>query len=303
MDPDDLSVGYVASVCPSHVTHSSYRRVANNDRDFEATRSSPEWSSCMKLWDLVSEASLLGKFKVFCIYKLARRALELPGDFIECGVYRGGLSLMLALMQDDVKSSKKVFMCDNFDAGLPAPDRVVDKTYNEGTMKAPMETVQDYVAQLDLQSRCVLKRGLFSETLPTLLADQRFAFAHLDADLYRSTKDALEYIYPRLVDGAPAVVDDYYDESHGVMRALNELAVTNDVVIHLSVFGQAFFIKGEAPAPSLGKTTIGDHSVYLTTDAVRQAPLFLPCLEAIIEEREEELRRLRSFVKFCREAP
>lgn len=66
--------------------------------------------------------------------------------------------------------------------------------------------------------------GFFPETAATpVLRATRFQFVHLDLDLYRSTLDALEFFYPRLLPGAMLVSHDYGDASvPGVKQAFDD---------------------------------------------------------------------------------
>jgi O-methyltransferase len=301
VDPEDLSIGLEVWARPGLGLSKLVTRVEHVDPILRERQCDAEWQSFQNVWQRVNELSLLGSAKAYVIYRLAQRAMHLPGDFIECGVYRGGLSLMLGLMAKQAGSEKRVFMCDTF-AGLPQPDRGVDKAYVWGSMVCPRGAVEEYVSQLGLRSRCILEAGLFSETLPKLPHDRAYALAHLDCDLYHGTKTALEYIYPRLANGGPVILDDYYDESHGVMHAVNEFAENHQLVVHLSIWGQAFFMKGEHPG-TLRTSKIGPHAIYLTTETIREEPLFLRYLEEILELREQNTNRLRRFVKFCREGP
>ena len=56
----------------------------------------------------------------------------------------------------------------------------------------------------------IIHPGWFEETLPNGLPES-IAFAHLDGDFYDSIKVSLEYIYPRLSQGAICLIDDYAD--------------------------------------------------------------------------------------------
>ncbi|WP_433609118.1 class I SAM-dependent methyltransferase [Prescottella agglutinans] len=58
-----------------------------------------------------------------------------------------------------------------------------------------------------------LVSGLFEDTLPGFLADHPgpVAFAHLDADLYSSTRTVLDLIGDRLVPGSVLVFDEYFN--------------------------------------------------------------------------------------------
>jgi len=107
-----------------------------------------------------------------------------------------------------------VYVADSF-AGVPPPDRVrypADRGrnfYKYKQLAVPLDEVQANFAAyglLDEQVRFV--KGWFSQTLPGLAA-QRLAIVRLDGDLYESTMDALNALYPKLSPGGFVVVDDY----------------------------------------------------------------------------------------------
>ncbi len=109
-------------------------------------------------------------------------------------------------------------------------------------------------------------------------------------------------IYSRLSDGTPVIVDDYYDESHGVMIAMNQLAEAHDIVLHLSLQSQIYWIKGERPDNSNAKQIdIDGNKVWMTADEVRISQDYLSYLQRILNDRKERIRRLETFIKFCKE--
>jgi O-methyltransferase len=295
IDPDDLSIGYEIWARSGLDIRGLLDEMRAGAHALEAD---PAWRAFNRIWELVRASSLLGEMKAYVIYKLACDTAALPGDVIELGVYRGGLSFMLGLLYETIGSTKKVLMCDAFDAGLPEPDRRVDRAYTAASMACSVVEILAFRSKLELDARCVVHRGLFADTLPQLPANQRFSFAHVDCDLYAGARDGLRYVYPRLVDGGVVVADDYYDESHGVMTALNELAAETSIVIHLSVFGQAYFVKGEASA-DYKRVTIGPHTIKLATDAIRREPIFLAFLHRVLERKQQSLDRLRAFLALC----
>lgn len=294
MKPEDLSVAYEAVGRPELGLDKLIRKIqvstCGNYND------GPHWEPFNVLWSKVNHLSLLG-LKAYPIYKLALQAMSLEGNFIECGVFQGGLSFMLAMMLKNLKSDKVVHICDTF-AGLPAPDRRFDEAYSEGSMVGNRLELQENIRTLEIQKQCVIHQGLFSKTLKNIYGGNRFSFAHLDCDLYQGTKDAIEHIYPRLSKSAPVVIDDYYDESHGVMQAINEYAEKEEIVIHLGVHGQAYFIKGEEPS-AFKKLKIGYHSVYMTMDAILEDPTYLDLLGKIADFQEQRTSMLRDFIALC----
>jgi hypothetical protein len=149
-----------------------------------------------------------------CIEDVLRK--NVPGDFIEAGVWRGGATiLMRAILAAHGVTDRVVWAADSF-AGFP-PENAVRVPQDVGmkldewgaTFEVPVEAVRDNFARfglLDDQVRFV--EGFFSETLPPLRGRQ-WSIIRLDGDLYESTMDGLENLYADLCPGGWVIVDDY----------------------------------------------------------------------------------------------
>jgi O-methyltransferase len=146
----------------------------------------------------------------------------IPGDFIECGVWRGGACVfMRAFLKAREIRDRIVWLADSF-AGLPPPTRREDAGLNLSAVTHPMlavdeETVRDVFERyglLDEQVRFL--KGWFRDTLPKAPVE-RLAILRLDGDLYESTMDSLEALYDRVTPGGFVIVDDY-----GVIRACKQ---------------------------------------------------------------------------------
>jgi hypothetical protein len=293
---EDISIGYEIWARPGLGNDECQSRAAKGTAPPEGFR-----PFLQHLWNPVNEYSLVGDVKGFCVYKLAMSALNLPGDFVEFGSYRGGLSFMLGLLARQVGSKKITYMHDNFDKGLPKPDRNFDKTYAEGTMSCPLHVIQESIEKLQLSSHCIPKPGLFTDTIDDYPDDQKFSLAHIDCDLYHGARECLEFLWPRLPAGAPVILDDYYDESHGVMIAMNEFAEEHGIVIHLSMPCQAYWIKGERPDETdASQLEIDGHNVWLTADAARETPGLIKWMELLLENQADRVTRLENFIAICR---
>ena len=74
---------------------------------------------------------------------------------------------------------------------------------------------------------------------------KKFAFVHVDVDLYQPTLDSLKFFYPRLLPGGVIVVDDYgYSVFPGAKRAVDEfLRGTDCSVFYETPMGSCFIIK------------------------------------------------------------
>jgi hypothetical protein len=141
---------------------------------------------------------------------------NIPGDIIECGVWRGGASIFMraVLKAYDIKD-RIVYVADSFQ-GCPIPNTEKypqDKDLNLCDYEAlavSLEKVKsnfNVYGLLDEQVRFL--DGWFKDTLPHAHM-QRLSVMRLDGDLYESTMDALNNLYPKLSTGGYVIVDDYY---------------------------------------------------------------------------------------------
>ena len=152
------------------------------------------------------------------LYRLGRQALSVAGDFAECGVYRGGTALLLSRVLEG--RGKTLHLFDSFE-GLPAPDPERDPDLEEGVFRAT--SARDVSGLLcRFPGTIEIHEGWIPSTFDGL-DESRFAFVHIDVDLYRSTLDCLEYFYPRLSAGAVVVFDDYgFPAARGEKDAVDE---------------------------------------------------------------------------------
>ncbi len=168
-------------------------------------------------------------------------ANDVPGDFIETGVWRGGAVILLrgVLEAYDVRD-RVVWVADSF-AGLPRPnetDYPADRgdqhhTYEE--LAVSLEQVQENFRRYDLLDDQVrFLKGWFKDTLPDAPIDA-LALLRIDGDMYESTHDAFSHLYPRLSPGGIVIVDDYhavaacrrathdYRNAHGITSPIHEI--------------------------------------------------------------------------------
>lgn len=140
---------------------------------------------------------------------------EVPGDFVETGVWRGGATiLMRGVLEALGDPDRSVWVADSFE-GLPVPDAEkypadegLDWSH-VGVLKVDADAVRANFARYDLlDDRVRFLEGWFCDTLPSSGIDQ-IAVLRLDGDLYQSTMDALDALEPRVSPGGFVVVDDY----------------------------------------------------------------------------------------------
>jgi O-methyltransferase len=153
---------------------------------------------------------------------LAVLQLDIPGSFVECGVWRGGASFLMAdLLRQAGVSDRKVWLFDSFE-GLPAPEPIdgerarkyvadKDRANYHDNCRASLEEVHKAAAELEISSFTEMVKGWFDQTLPAN-RDRlgRIAILRIDADWYSSVLCCLENLYDSVVEGGLIVFDDYY---------------------------------------------------------------------------------------------
>jgi O-methyltransferase len=138
-----------------------------------------------------------------------------PGDIVETGVWRGGMAIfMRGVLKAHGVLDRNVWLADSFE-GLPPPDTTrypADAGWDFERfdfLSAGVHEVRrnfERYQLLDDQVKFVV--GFFKDTLP-VAPIERLAVLRLDGDLYESTIQALEPLYPKLSVGGYCIVDDY----------------------------------------------------------------------------------------------
>ena len=156
------------------------------------------------------------------ILAFAQKCLDVSGDYVEMGCYKGDTSLLLA---EIVKASeKKLWIYDSFE-GLPEKkevDRsVMGVLFRGGELAVTKREVKQRFLRVNLPVP-VIKKAWFSELVENDLPEQ-IAFAFLDGDFYESIKDSIKLVAPKMSDGGVMVVHDYTNPAlPGVKRAVDE---------------------------------------------------------------------------------
>ena len=160
-----------------------------------------------------------------------------PGDLIETGVWRGGATIfMRAILEAHGDTERTVWVADSFE-GLPKPDPkhesdVKDAYWRRPVLAASLEDVQANFARYGfLDDQVQFLKGWFRDTLATAPID-RLAVLRLDGDLYESTMDALQPLYPKVSVGGYVIVDDY-NIVPGCKEAVDEYRAAHDITEEL----------------------------------------------------------------------
>jgi O-methyltransferase len=140
----------------------------------------------------------------------------IPGAFAELGVYKGNTAFILA--QTARQLGRVTYLFDTFEGFADDDLTGLDRDKRQEFEDTSIDRVKTLVGTDGVQ----FIKGHFPGTTSSLPHDVRFAFVHLDCDLYAPTKAALKYFYPRLLPGGFLVMHDYSSLWWEVERAVNE---------------------------------------------------------------------------------
>ena len=196
--------------------------------------------------------------KILSRYELFRRVIEIPGDIVECGVFKGaGVLFWAKLIQIfNPLSARRVVGFDTF-GEFPAvceADRrfaremCAEAAYEGTDPKALMETAR----ACGVAHRVELVAGDAAATIPAYAAATagfRIALLNLDFDTAAPTRAALEGLYDRVVPGGVIVCDEYGLPGCTEADAVDEFLASRGLsAVRLSSFSwnlspMAYFIK------------------------------------------------------------
>jgi O-methyltransferase len=171
----------------------------------------------------------------------------IPGDIVECGVWRGG-SMMAAAMTllAERDESRTLYLCDTFE-GMTEPSEFDRATLSGKTALsllekadrsanvwayAPLDDVRTNLGKTGYPRDHVLFiRGKVEDTIPAQ-APHTIALLRLDTDWYESTRHELIHLYPRLSIGGVLIIDDY-GHWEGARKAVDEYIKDNRLKVLL----------------------------------------------------------------------
>jgi O-methyltransferase len=175
--------------------------------------------------------------RIYALRKAVEYVVEhkIPGDIVECGVWKGGSMMTVARTLIENGAVRKLHLFDTFE-GMPDPS-IVDKDFrgesaaaqlqreDKGTSQvwaySPIDEVQLNLLSTGYdQSQIVFTKGKVEDTIPAHAPDQ-IALLRLDTDWYESTYHELTHLYPRLSVGGVLIIDDY-GHWEGARRAVDQ---------------------------------------------------------------------------------
>jgi O-methyltransferase len=215
----------------------------------------------IKFIDISSKYSMTGHQRMYLLSQAILNVKEkkLEGDFVECGVWRGGNILFYKLLNDFYGLNKTIFAYDTFE-GMNTPEDIdIDYTGNSAKKELLRNKKSEHIRNIHCLSTinsvkknilqhskleninfiigAVEKSLLLEKNLP-----KKISILRLDTDWYASTKIELEILYPRLVQGGVLIIDDY-GHWQGARKAVDEYFFNKKKWLHVCDYTCRYLIK------------------------------------------------------------
>jgi O-methyltransferase len=212
----------------------------------------PEQREMGRDWPARAE-SMIGLRRMENIQQCVQTLLDddVPGDLIETGVWRGGACIfMKANLLARGDSTRTVWVADSFQ-GLPPPNTALypadtgDDLHTRPGLSVGAEQVRHNFERYGvLDDRVQFLVGWFKDTLPTAPLDA-LSLMRLDGDMYESTWQAIEALYPKLSSGGFCIIDDFGSHQSQAGQAVADYRKANGIdeeIVDIDGFG-AFWRK------------------------------------------------------------
>lgn len=223
----------------------SYKK--NQERAFPSDFSEED----IRIIQEVKPFTLTSRERIFSLLRAVDyvESHQIPGAFVECGVWRGGS--MLAAVREWQKvgrTKREVYLFDTYE-GMPAPTEKdvsalgldARSTFEETKIHdqssdwcyASLEDVRHVLQSSGYgQDKLHFIKGRVEDTIPAQAPDA-IALLRLDTDWYESTKHELIHLFPRLSPGGILIIDDY-GYWKGARKAVDEYLADNRIRLYLS---------------------------------------------------------------------
>jgi hypothetical protein len=173
---------------------------------------------------LIQPYTMVDTPRLEAVLRALDKTAEIPGAFVECGVWRGGVCMLAALRMLETGNLRDIYLFDTF-SGMPLPTPEDGShavaTWAPDWCKGELDDVRANMASTGYpQEKIHYVVGKVEETLP-FQSIHKIAILRLDTDWYSSTKAELTHLYPRLQSGGSILIDDYW-HWEGCRNAVNE---------------------------------------------------------------------------------
>lgn len=183
--------------------------------------------------------------RVYALYQAVQYVIKnnIPGDFVECGVWRGGSTMAIALTLNLLNNHERsIYLYDTF-TGMTEPEAIDIDVNGYTAEKQFKETPKMCYAGLDEvrknlstagypSDKLIFVEGPVEETIPATLPNQ-ICLLRLDTDWYNSTLHELQHLFPALSNKGVLIIDDY-GHWQGAKKAVDQYFTESNIFLLLN---------------------------------------------------------------------
>ena len=157
--------------------------------------------------------------KILAQYEIYKTIKEIPGEIVECGVFKGASYLRFAMFREIFGNpfSKKIIGFDTFDKfpetsyqeDKKARNQFIDSAGDDSISKDQLVKILEHKG---INKNVDLIEGDITETLPAYVKANpqlKISLLNLDTDIYEPAVSILEHLYPKITRGGILMLDDY----------------------------------------------------------------------------------------------
>ena len=200
-----------------------------------------------RIFNAVNPYTMTSPERVAALVEAVRYVVAngIPGDFVECGVWRGGSSMAAALALKELgDESRELWLYDTYE-GMSAPTeedvdisgQTADRKFTQRQLtddssewcRSPIDDVRQNLQSTGYPADKVhFIKGKVQDTIPGQVPAGAVAILRLDTDWYESTRHELTHLFPLLVKSGVLILDDY-GYWQGARKAVDEYFAAHDI--------------------------------------------------------------------------
>ncbi len=205
-----------------------------------------------EIYHLCSPYTMTSVERMYSLYSSVDYILSnnIEGDFVECGVWRGGSAMLIAKMLSNRNVyNRKIYLYDTYE-GMTEPTnkdlssngenattlfkKIIDESGKPAWCVANLTDVKNNMKLTKYpENNLVYIEGKVEDTIPKNLPEHQIAILRLDTDWYESTKHELIHLYPMIAKNGILIIDDYGCWK-GCQKAVDEYFKENKVPVLLN---------------------------------------------------------------------
>lgn len=204
----------------------------------------------MEIYKRCREFTTTSIERMYSLYKAVEYVVSrgIPGGIVECGVWKGGSTMLCALTLIKLeRTEKRLYLYDTY-TGMTRPGEKdvsyndeqarerweeIEKRENTGWCRSSLEEVKGNLYSTGYPGEKLLfVEGKVEETIPSTMPE-RISVLRLDTDWYESTYHELMHLFPRLSENGVIIIDDY-GHWRGAKEAVDRYFSETDIRILLN---------------------------------------------------------------------